>query len=144
MSTYYKIPLQLDAVMKGNKLTTCDLAASIRQNLEMILTARYGEHRSDPSFGCEIWNLDFELISSVAAWEEGLRKSLIRSVTSHELRLTDVSINVTISDLEKYSLFKQSTEMKKRVNIQVVGTIAKTGIPFQYDTSMFLSPLSIE
>jgi len=144
MSTYYKIPLQFDAVMKGNELASCSLAHSVTQNLELILTTRFGEHRSDPSFGSEIWNLDFELVSSVAAWEESLRKSLLRSITSHELRLANIAINVTISDLEKFSIFKQATELKKRVNIIVSGTIHKTGEPFTFSTSMFLSPLSIE
>lgn len=144
MSTYYKLPLPFDAVMKGNELAPCSLSQSITQNLELILATRFGEHRSDPSFGCEIWNLDFELISSVAAWEESLRKSLMRSVMTHEGRLSNIVINASISDLEKYSLFKQTTEMKKRVNISISGTIHKTGEPYQFHSSMFLSPLSIE
>lgn len=144
MSTYYKIPLQLAFAMKGNELAPCSLAQSITQHLELILTTRFGEHRSDPSFGCEIWNLDFELIASVAAWEESLRKSLLRSVTTHEGRLSNIAINVSISDLEKFSIFKQATELKKRVNISIAGTIHKTGEPFSFHTSMFLSPLSIE
>ncbi len=144
MSTFYKLPLQFDTVMKGNELASCSLSHSVTQNLELILTTRFGEHRSDPSFGSEIWNLDFELVSSIAAWEESLRKSLLQSVSSHELRLNNIAINVTISDLEKFSIFKQATELKKRVNISITGTIHKTGEPFVFNTSMFLSPLSIE
>jgi phage baseplate assembly protein W len=130
--------------MQGNELTPCSLSHSITQHLELILTTKFGEHRSDPSFGCEIWNLDFELVSSIAAWEESLRKSLVQSVITHELRLTNVAINVSISDLEKFSIFKQSAELKKRVNISISGTIHKTGEPFSFHTNMFLSPLSID
>lgn len=144
MSTFYKLPLRFDAAMKGNELAPCSLAQSITQNLELLLATRFGEHRSDPSFGCEIWNLDFELIASVAAWEESLRRSLMRSVMAHEARLSNLLINATISDLEKFSLFKQVTEVKKRVNIHIAGTITRTGEPFHFHTSMFLSPLSIE
>lgn len=141
---YYKIPLQLGQVMEGNELPTCNMFESITKNLELIITTRFGEHRSDPSFGCEIWELDFELIVSARLWEEKLRQSLLRSVTSHEHRLSNTSVDVAITDMEKFNVFKQYTEIKKRVDIHVMGVIHKTGEPFSFRTNMFLSPLSMD
>ena len=141
---YLKIPLRLSTVMEGNELPSIDLIQSITSNLELIIVTRFGEHRSDPSFGCEIWDLDFELIVSARLWEEKLRQSLLNSVTHHEHRLTDVEVNVEITDVEKMNYIKRFTEIKKRVDILVEGLIRKTGESFYFRTNMFLSPLSLD
>jgi phage baseplate assembly protein W len=141
---YYKIPLQLSAVMEGNELATCSLAYSITRNLELIIITRFGEHRSDPSFGCEIWELDFELIVSARMWEEKLRQSLLRSVITHEHRLTNTEVSVAITNVEKFNVFRHFTEIKKRVDIHVTGIVHKTGEPFSFRTNMYLSPLCLD
>ena len=141
---YYNIPLKLTAAMEGSELPACDLDTSIQKSLELIIMTRFGEHRSDPTFGCEIWNLDFELIISARLWEEKLRQSLLNSITTHEYRLTNVEIVVAITDIEKFNMLKQFTEIKKRVDIEVTGTIKKTGEPFVFHTNMYLSPLSVD
>jgi phage baseplate assembly protein W len=141
---FYKTPLALSKVLEGNELPACSLTDSITKNLELIITTKFGEHRADPSFGCEIWDLDFELIVSENLWEEKLRQSLLRSITSHESRLSNVQIDVEITEIEKFHLFKQFTEVKKRVDIQLKGTMHKTGEAFRFKTNLFLSPLSVD
>lgn len=140
---YYKIPLQLTAALDGNELPMVGLKQSITKNLELIITTRFGEHRSDPSFGCEIWSLDFEIIVSETTWEEKLRQSLIKSIASHELRLSGIDIGVKISEVEKQKNVKMTTEIKKRVDITLKGIIHKTGEQFFFTTNLFLSPLSV-
>lgn len=141
---YYRMPLPLDAVLKGNELPVCDLAQSIAGNLELLILTRFGEHRSDPSYGCEVWDLDFELIVSASLWEEKLRRSLLQSVVTHEHRLTCTVISIAITDIEKFSVLKQITDIRKRVDIGITGTIQKTGEAFRFSTNMFLSPLSLD
>ena len=141
---YYKLPLQLNAVMQGKELPVCDVETSIQKNLELIILTRYGEHRSEPGFGCEVWDLDFELIVSARSWEEKMRQSLFKSVTAHEHRLCSVEISVAISDIENFNVFKQYVEIKKRVDIQINGVIEKTNEPFTFQTNLFLSPLSAD
>ncbi|CAN5670688.1 GPW/gp25 family protein [soil metagenome] len=143
-SVYYKMPLQLGAVMQGNELATCDIAQSITKNLQLIIMTRFGEHRSNPEFGCEIWELDFELIISESMWEEKLRQSLLKSIASHENRLANIDIQVNINEIERFHLLKKQPEVKKRVTIKLTATIQKTGEPFTFDTSLFLSPLSVD
>jgi phage baseplate assembly protein W len=140
---YYKIPLQLATALSGNELPMVGLRQSITKNLELIITTRFGEHRHDPSFGCEIWNLDFEIIASESTWEEKLRQSLTRSIATHELRLSGIDIGVKISEVEKQKNVKLTTEIKKRVDISLKGTIHKTGESFSFTTNLFLSPLSV-
>eukprot|EP01035_Chromulina_nebulosa_P040182 gene40182-54332_t len=139
---YYKIPLQLSTALDGNELAMVGLKQSITKNLELIITTRFGEHRCDPTFGCEIWNLDFEIIVSESIWEEKLRQSLLKSISTHELRLNDIDIAVKISEVEKQKNMKQTTEIKKRVDITLKGIIHKTGEQFFFTTNLFLSPLS--
>jgi phage baseplate assembly protein W len=131
-------------LFEENKLPLCSLEQSITKNLELVITTRFGEHRSDPTFGCEIWDLDFELIVSARLWEEKLRQSLLKSITAHEYRLSNVDINVSITDIEKHNFFKQFTEIKKRVDIHISGVISKTGVPYHFNTNLFLSPLSVD
>lgn len=143
-SIYYKIPLQLSGLLEGNELSTCDLRDSISKTLELIIMTRFGEHRHDPSFGCEIWDLDFELIVSENKWEEKLRQSLLKSITTHEHRLSDIQLSVAITEIEKFHLFKKYTEIKKRVDIRLTGVMHKTGEAFKFSNSLFLSPLCVD
>lgn len=141
---YYKIPLQLSSLLEGNELPNADLKESIKKTLELIIMTRFGEHRHDPSFGCEIWDLDFELIVSENKWEEKLRQSLLKSITTHEHRLSSIQLNVQITEIEKFHLLKQYAEIKKRVDIHLTATIHKTGESFKFDNSLFLSPLAVD
>ena len=141
---YYKIPFELTTALAGNEMPTCSLMESIKKNLELVIMTRFGEHRSDPSFGCEIWDLDFELIVSENLWEEKLRQSLLRSINTYENRLTEIQLTVAISEVEKSHVFKQYSEIKKRVDIHLKGIINKTGEVFSFTNSLFLSPLSID
>lgn len=140
---YYKTPLKLSNLLQGEDLPNCDLKESITKTLELIIMTRFGEHRHDPSFGCEIWDLDFELIVSENKWEEKLRQSLLKSITTHEHRLSDIQLAVSISEIEKSHVLKQHAEIKKRVDIALTGTIQKTGEFFKFNNSLFLSPLAV-
>ena len=82
--------------MGGEELKMCDMEIKIRKNLDLIILTKFGEHRSNPAFGCEVWDLDFELIVSARLWEEKLRQSLMKSITMHEYRLSNVEITVAI------------------------------------------------
>src|SRR4051812_5756238 len=96
---YYKLPLQLSGIMNGKDAPTCDLRASISKNIEHIIMTRFGEHRGDPTCGCEIWDLDFELIVSEGTWEKKLCDSILQWITNHECRLSEVEIFVTLSQI---------------------------------------------
>lgn len=141
---YYKTPLKLSALLEGNELPNCDLKESITKTLELIIMTRFGEHRHDPSFGCEIWDLDFELIVSENKWEEKLRQSLLKSITTHEHRLSNIQLAVSITEIERFHLLKQHAEIKKRVDIELTGIIQKTGESFKFNNSLFLSPLAVD
>jgi predicted component of type VI protein secretion system len=141
---YYKLPLQLSNLFHGQELPTCDMRQSIDSNLNLLIMTRYKEHRGNQDFGCEIWDRDFELIPNKGLWEEKLRQSLLKSVIQYETRLSNIEIIVTISQVEKNQLFRETSEVKNKVEIRLNGVIKKTGEKHNFHTNLYLSPLSME
>jgi len=141
---YYKLPLQLSGIMEGKDAPTCDLRTSISKNIELIIMTRFGEHRSDPTFGCEIWDLDFELIVSQGIWEKKLCSSVMQSISIHECRLSNIEATVLLTEVEKINSIYKLPEIKKKVEIRLAAIIKKTGEPYSFIASLFLSPLSLD
>lgn len=143
MSTpLYRKPFRFSQIFQGHDMDSQDLGGSISQYIELIIYTRYGEHRYRPDFGCEIWDLDFELIVSESMWEEKLRQSLLRSITKYEQRIYNVQIDVKINEVNKFYPLRNITEIKKQVEIMVKGTVQQTGENYFFSTSLYLSPLS--
>jgi phage baseplate assembly protein W len=141
-SPLYSKPLLFSNIGKGNDLDTQDLGSSISQYIELIIFTRYGEHRYNPEFGCEIWDMDFELILSETIWEEKLRQSLMASIRNFEKRIYDVNVDVHISEINKFYPLRNVNEIKKRVEIVIKGKLNQTGENYTFSTALFLSPLS--
>ena len=124
------------------KLRHADLGRSISNNIELIIFTRKGEHRFNADYGCEIWDLDFELIVSEMQWEERFRKSLLRSIRTYERRIVQVYVNVQISEVEQFLPQRKVTEIKKKVLITIDAKMRETGERYYFGTSLYLSPLS--
>ena len=137
----YSKPFRFKNILANRELETTDIGKSISYNIELIIFTRFGEHRHNPQFGCEIWDLDFELVISERIWEEKFRLSLFRSVTEYEHRLYQVEVDVKLSEVEKKFFGKNVSEIKKKVDIIVRGKMNVTGENYLFTTSLFLSPL---
>ncbi|HWW40999.1 MULTISPECIES: GPW/gp25 family protein [Pedobacter] len=138
----YNKPFRLKNILENKDLNEADLGKSISQNIELIIFTRYGEHRHNNNFGCEIWDLDFELIVSETIWEEKFRQSLLKSVVHYEPRLYQVEVEIKMSEVEKFFAMRNVTEIKKKVDITILGRMNITGEKYYFNTSLFLSPLS--
>jgi phage baseplate assembly protein W len=139
---FYAKPFRFNSIFTGENLRPADLGRSISNHIELIIFTRYGEHRHREDFGCEIWDLDFELIVSEALWEEKFRKSLLRSITGYEFRIYNVEVEVKITEVENSYPLRKITEIKKKVDISVRGLIKTTGEKYFFNIALFLSPLS--
>lgn len=128
----------------NNELPTCDLKQSIAQNIFLIITTKYKENRYDESYGCEIWDMDFELVSNENMWLETIRKSINVSVAKHEPRLYNVSVDVDVTMDEQVTTLRSTKTVKKRLRIVVKGRINENGEPFSFDTNIYISPLSLD
>jgi phage baseplate assembly protein W len=139
---FYNKPFRFKSVFSGVGLQPTDLGKSISNHLELIIFTRFGEHRFHNDFGCEIWDLDFELIVSESIWEEKFRKSLLKSITDYEFRIYNTEVEVRITEVENVYPLRKITEIKKKVDISVRALIKTTGEKYFFNTALFLSPLS--
>lgn len=143
-AAFYKKPFDFKRLFSDHTLETCDAGISISQHIELIIFSRFGEHRFNPAFGCEVWELDFELIVNQSMWEDKMSQSVKRSVREQEKRLYDVDASIRVEDVEKVFPLRQITEIKKKVEITVSGRLTATGENYVFVTALFLSPLSSE
>jgi phage baseplate assembly protein W len=143
MSDYsYNKPLRLRGIFEQKDLQGADSGKSISQHIELIIFTRYGEHRYNSDFGCEIWDLDFELIISETTWEEKFRHSLLKSIVNYEKRLYDIEVDIQMTEVEKTLSVNNITEIKKKVDITIRGRLQLTGEKYYFKTALYLSPLS--
>lgn len=141
--SFYKTPLQFDKIFEGGELAQVNYKNSIDQSLQRLIVTHYGEHRFDPTYGCQVWDMDFELIVSASIWEEKLRLSILQSLEKHERRIGKVQIEVLVSEAN-FSHYSMSTkQVKKQVDIIVKGIILKTGEAYNFESKLYLSPLSV-
>ncbi|HPH82764.1 MAG TPA: GPW/gp25 family protein [Flavobacteriales bacterium] len=142
---YYTLPLQFDVLKTKNKEhTVCTFDRSIAQNIYLLITTRFGEHRYDDHFGCEIWDTDFEVITNINVWKERVRKSIDQALRKFEKRLRNVSVSIELAEEEIVSPISGIRSVKKRLSIRVTGMTIRTGQDFNFETKLFISPLSAE
>lgn len=139
---FYSKPLKVGSIMKGLDTDDSEVGRSISDHIQLIIFTRYGENRYNPEFGCEIWDLDFELIVSELLWEEKFRKSLLRSISEYESRLDHINVEIKISEVENIFPLRRITEIKKKVDITIRALLKTTGEKYYFNTSLYLSPLT--
>ncbi|MFD2934208.1 GPW/gp25 family protein [Spirosoma flavum] len=139
---YYALPLRLDEVLQHKSHPTCSLPQSIAQNLYLMLTTHLAESQFDETFGCSLWNEDFDNQVN-SRWKEDIRLSIETSVFAHEKRLTQVRVRVDLTDQEM-QLSRTNRRVKRRLTIWIDGLLTRTNEPFSFQRSLFLAPLSTE
>ena len=77
MKTFCKLPLNIKDLLsedvKHSRLQTCSEKESIDQFLNLLISTCPGEHDYDKEFGCKIFDLDFERITSRTRWKVSYR-----------------------------------------------------------------------
>lgn len=136
---FLKIPLQLGLVSKQKQLARCALSESVSDMIRLISITHFGENKQDESFGNELWENDFENIVNVQAFKEKLAQSLQNTISTHEIRLSGVKVNVVF---EQVVVVVQNRKVRQRVHITVEGTLRKTNEPFLHQEIFFMGPMS--
>ena len=140
-NNYYKLPINAEALIKSRRHDTCALPESIANNIHLIATSYFGECTFDDSYGCSIWNIDFDNLKSTNKLKSLIEDSLFDSLKIHEKRLTHVVVTVKIKQ-EELNPNGQNNRIKKRVDINVKGKIEKIDDDFSYVEYFFIGPLS--
>lgn len=139
------MPLRFDLLMERNQeLPECNLGTSIAQNIFLIISSKFNEHRFDPEYGCEIWDKDFELITNQIKWQEEVNKSIVKSLKHYESRLENINVDTVITEQPHMNPVTRVRSIKKKIIVNVKGRIKATGEPFAYAPQLFISPISID
>jgi len=139
---FYKFPLELNRIFNYDQLLRCGLGESISQTIQLIIFSFNGEHRNNYTLGCQIWDLDFDLIMSVRIWEEKLRMSLLDSILENVINIENVDIDVKVSEVITTSIGNPHPAIKRHVDISLNAILKQTGENYHFQTSLYLSPIS--
>ncbi|MFP2997341.1 GPW/gp25 family protein [Spongiivirga sp. MCCC 1A20706] len=140
-SNYYQIPLKAGKIIRNKELDKVSIKQSVVSFIHLITTSYFGECHFDESFGCSIWNVDFDNLTSTNKLRNIIADSLVESISGKETRLNRVKVDVKIEQEE----FKNSSNLnriRKRVDIKVNGMISQTSEPFSCLERFYIAPLS--
>ena len=137
---YYSLPFVFEKIMRKEEHPKCSLQQSVMQNLHLLLTTAFGEFPCEESFGCAIWDDDFDNLTSPHKMKELIRQSLLQSIKEHEKRLVNVRVELLIRQEELPDM--NGVRVKKRIDVTITGTIHLTNERFGYKDSFFIGQLS--
>jgi phage baseplate assembly protein W len=140
---YYSLPISFNDLIKKKDLEKCSLIHSVAQNMHLILTTQFDENRNDPTYGCSIWEEEFEVLLDVESWKERLNESIKKSLSQHEKRVTNIEVRVQITQEE---LINNSAgrdyRIKRKVDINIIGNLVKTNETCSFYEKFFIGPIS--
>ncbi|MBQ4821284.1 GPW/gp25 family protein [Aquimarina sp. MMG016] len=139
--SYYKLPLETSKITSNKELDKCSIMQSIVGFIHLITTSYFGECTFDESFGCSIWNVDFDNLTSTNKLRNTISESLVESIIYQEKRLKKVNVEVMIEQ-EEFQNRGKLNRIKKRVDIKVVGVVSQTNEPFSCVERFYIAPLS--
>lgn len=141
---YYSLPLDLGSVILKKDIGKCSLMHSVAQNIHLILTSRFGENRNDQTYGCSIWDEEFDVLQNLNSWKDRLGSSISQSLMVHESRIMNVNVIVQIQQDEMGDANLQAFRVKRRVDITVTGNLSKTNEPCVFYDNFYIGPISFD
>lgn len=142
---YYSPPLVFSQIFNKKEIPRIGIYESITHNLHLILITEHGENRFDPTYGCTIWDEDFENVYSNNAWQEKINRDIKAILTKHEPRLTGVEVTATISE-ESFppSSANPAYRVKRRVDVKISARLTLTDEIYVYTQKLYVSPISLD
>ncbi len=138
---YYVLPLNPSNFFSNKEHRVCKIKESIAHYVHLINTSHFGECSFDDTFGCSIWEIDFDNLKSTNKLRSLIVDSLLESIKRHEKRLSNVKVEVKIKQ-EEILNNDAINRIKKRIDIKVKGKVKKTNESFSYIEYFYIGPLS--
>ena len=139
-ASYYRLPLDLEGILNRQQLPRCSVQESIAQHLYLMLTTHFGESRYEPEFGCQVWEQDFEAMTTMR-WKDSVQQSVEQAIRDFEPRLVRARAQVAVMDFE---LKNVTQRIRKRLEVTIHAALHRTDEPFDFQASLFVAPLSID
>jgi len=137
---YYSLPINFDCLTSLGHHSTCSLKQSIAQHIHLIATSYFGDCKFDESFGCAIWDFDFDNSMTELKLRDKLKKNIQTALTIHEPRLQNIDISVFTTQVSLSNT--GAPRIKNRIDVSIKARLTKTNDLFEYYEFFFLGPLS--
>jgi phage baseplate assembly protein W len=145
MNQFLTQPVNFKAFTKGDEHPKCNLHQSIAQRIHLVLVTNMGEFRSDPEFGCTIWEHDFENMPNINSWKDNMIKNIREVLEKYEKRLINQQIAIEISQEEfSHSENTSMKRIKRRIDITLRANIKRTNEPFLFQETLYISPVWLD
>lgn len=143
--SYYSLPIGFSKVFNKKEIPRIGMADSISQNINLILITEHGENRFDLSYGCPIWDDDFENVFSNNIWQERNSREIAKTLAKFEPRLTQIEVNTTIGE-ESFlpNAMNKGFRVKRRVIVKISARLVLTDEPYNFTTKLYISPISMD
>jgi phage baseplate assembly protein W len=142
---YFSLPLSFANLIQKKDLERCSIVQSIAQNIHLILTTSLGENRNDSTYGCIIWDNEFEILIDSNTWKNKLSDSIKTTLIEHEKRIENMEVKVDIYQEELVTMEKDKNyRIKRRVDINVKGNLITTNEPYTFFEKFFIGPISYD
>ncbi|MCC3158600.1 GPW/gp25 family protein [Hymenobacter sp. 15J16-1T3B] len=138
--SFYRLPLDMAALLERQQLPRCSVQESIAQHLYLILTTQFGESRYDPGYGCQVWEQDFEALTTMR-WKDNVQRSVEQAIRTYEPRLVRARAHVSVTDFEVRHVGQR---VRKRLEVKVNAVLHRTNEPFAFQASLFVAPLAVD
>ncbi|SOD90069.1 GPW/gp25 family protein [Spirosoma fluviale] len=138
---FYRHPIRFGSIMAGQEMPTCGVGTSIAQMLYLLLHTQYGELRSDRSFGCKIWDFDYDSTVRSSYWIDQLCESLETAIQRHERRLKKPQVSVQFQPVV-HRLDGLPQDYQQLATVTISAILQETEEPFRFTTQLHLSHLS--
>jgi len=138
---YYPIPIDFQELTKKKELPKTTLEKSIDNYIRLVLTSHFGECKFDEGFGCEIWEVDFDLLKDLTLMRDNIKTFVTEAVKLQEPRLKLTNVEVRIGNAQSAS-YENAVRFKRKVLIRISGHIKETNKPFTFNTQFFIGPFS--
>ena len=139
-NSYYRLPLDLAGILERQQLPRCSVQESIAQHLYLMLTSQFGDSRFEPEFGCQVWEQDFEAMTTMH-WKDCVQQSVEQAIENYEPRLTRARAEIAMTDFE---LKNVNQRIRKRLEVTITAALHRTDEPFVFQASIFVAPLSVD
>lgn len=138
---YYSLPISAGNLINPTKAPKVLLGESVAQHLKLIMTTSYGECMFDKEYGCSLWSIDFNNVTSNSKLKETISDAILKSIKKHEKRLSEVEVDVEVEQ-EEHSVDINKNSIRKLVHITIKGQLAQIDDDFVYYEHFYIGPLS--
>lgn len=142
MQEYLKLPLRFERFFEKQRLPVCTLTDSISRNLHLLITTATDENKLDERYGSLFWENDYDIHLSNDGRRELVIESLQQQIALFEKRLINVVVKVNVKQTSTNDNIR--SQLRRRIEIMILGDIARSNEPFEFQTGFFIGPMAFD